>query len=38
MQHMIAVMLIDKTVTFQSAHDRARMQDPAVLRSAPRWN
>jgi 2-methylcitrate dehydratase PrpD len=31
-QHMIAVMLIDKTATFRSAHDKARMQDPAVLR------
>lgn len=31
MQHMVAVMLLDKTVTFASAHDRARMQDPAVL-------
>jgi 2-methylcitrate dehydratase PrpD len=32
MQHMIAIMLLDKTVTFASAHDKARMQDPAVLR------
>ena len=32
LQHMMAVMLIDKTVTFQSAHDRARMNDAAVLR------
>ena len=32
LQHMIAVMLIDKTATFRSAHDKARMQDPAVLR------
>jgi len=32
MQHMVAIMLLDKTVTFASAHDRARMQDPAVLR------
>jgi 2-methylcitrate dehydratase PrpD len=31
-QHMLAVMLIDKTATFRSAHDKARMQDPAVLR------
>lgn len=31
-QHMIAVMLIDKTATFRSAHDKARMQDPAILR------
>jgi len=26
------VMLIDGTVTFKSAHDTARMKDPAVLR------
>ncbi len=32
MQHMIAVMLLDKTVTFASAHDEPRMQDPTVLR------
>jgi|SRR5579859_616395 len=32
MQHMVAVMLLDKTVTFASAHDKARMQDPAALR------
>jgi 2-methylcitrate dehydratase PrpD len=25
------VMLVDKTVTFRSAHDQARMKDPAVL-------
>jgi 2-methylcitrate dehydratase PrpD len=31
-QHMIAVMLVDKTVTFRSAHDKPRMRDPAVLR------
>ena len=31
MEHMIAVMLLDKTVTFKSAHDKARMKDPAVL-------
>ena len=31
-QHMIAIMLIDKTATFRSAHDKARMRDPAVLR------
>jgi 2-methylcitrate dehydratase PrpD len=31
-EHMVAVMLIDKTVTFQSVHDKARMKDPAVLR------
>lgn len=32
MEHMIAVMLLDKTVTFQSVHDKPRMKDPAVLR------
>jgi 2-methylcitrate dehydratase PrpD len=31
-QYLIAVMLIDKTVSFHSAHDKARMQDPAILR------
>jgi 2-methylcitrate dehydratase PrpD len=31
-QYLIAVMLIDKTVSFHAAHDKARMQDPAVLR------
>ena len=32
MQHMIAVMMLDKTVSFQTAHDKARMTDPAVLK------
>ena len=32
LQHMIAVMLLDKTATFRSAHDKARMKDPAVLK------
>jgi 2-methylcitrate dehydratase PrpD len=32
LQHLLAVMLVDKTVTFKSAHDQARMKDPAVLR------
>ncbi len=31
MQHMVAVMLLDKTASFASAHDKPRMQDPAVL-------
>lgn len=31
-QHMIAVMLVDKTVTFRSAHDKPRMRDPTILR------
>ena len=32
MQHMIAVMLLDKTASFKAAHDKPRMQDPAVLK------
>ena len=32
MQQMIAVMLIDGTVSFKAAHDEPRMRDPAVLR------
>jgi 2-methylcitrate dehydratase PrpD len=31
-QHALAVMLIDRTVTFRSIHDKARMRDPAVVR------
>src|SRR6202043_714954 len=32
LQHMVTVMLIDKTVSFQAAHDKPRMQDAAVLK------
>ncbi len=32
MQHMIAVMLVDKTATFKAAHDKARMRDPEILK------
>jgi 2-methylcitrate dehydratase PrpD len=32
LQHMVAVMLIDKTASFKAAHDKPRMQDRAVLR------
>ncbi len=32
LQHMTAVMMMDKTVTFNSAHDKGRMKDPATLR------
>jgi 2-methylcitrate dehydratase PrpD len=32
LQHLVAVMLIDKTLSFRAAHDKARMQDPAILR------
>jgi 2-methylcitrate dehydratase PrpD len=31
-QHMVAVMLIDRTVSFQAAHDVPRMRDALVLR------
>jgi 2-methylcitrate dehydratase PrpD len=31
-QHMLAVALLDKTVTFASAHDPTRMKESAVLR------
>ena len=32
LQHMVAVMVLDKTVSFHAAHDKPRMHDPAVLR------
>jgi 2-methylcitrate dehydratase PrpD len=32
LQHMVAVMLLDKTASFQAAHDLARMKDPEVLK------
>jgi 2-methylcitrate dehydratase PrpD len=31
LQHMVAVMLFDGTVTFKSAHNKARMRDPDLL-------
>jgi 2-methylcitrate dehydratase PrpD len=31
-QHLLAIMLIDGQLTFKSAHDYARMQDPNVLK------
>ena len=38
LQHMVAVMLIDKTVSFHAAHDKPRMQDPAVLKQRTKVN
>jgi 2-methylcitrate dehydratase PrpD len=38
LQHMVAVMLIDKTVSFHAAHDKPRMQDPAVLKQRAKIN
>src|SRR5215831_5177403 len=32
LQHMVAVMLLDKTASFHAAHDKARMRDAAVQR------
>jgi 2-methylcitrate dehydratase PrpD len=32
LQQMVAVMVLDKTVAFSSAHDKERMKDPATLR------
>jgi 2-methylcitrate dehydratase PrpD len=32
LQHLIAVMLLDKTVSFKSAHDESRMKEAAVLK------
>jgi 2-methylcitrate dehydratase PrpD len=31
LQHLVAVMIIDKTVSFRVTHDNDRMKDPAVL-------
>jgi 2-methylcitrate dehydratase PrpD len=38
LQHLIAVMLLDKTVSFHAAHDKPRMQDPATLRQRAKVN
>lgn len=32
LQHMVAVMLLDRTASFRAAHDKPRMTDPEVLR------
>ncbi|MGH8325933.1 MAG: MmgE/PrpD family protein [Steroidobacteraceae bacterium] len=33
LQHVVAVALLDHTVTFASIHDRERLKDPATLRA-----
>ena len=38
LQHMVAVMLLDKTVSFHAAHDKPRMQDVAVLKQRAKVN
>jgi 2-methylcitrate dehydratase PrpD len=35
---MIAVMLLDGTASFQAAHDKVRMKDPAVLQQRAKVN
>jgi 2-methylcitrate dehydratase PrpD len=32
LQYLFGVMLLDGTVTFRAAHDKARMQEPAIMR------
>jgi 2-methylcitrate dehydratase PrpD len=32
LQYLVAIMLLDKTASFASVHDKARMKDPAVMR------
>jgi 2-methylcitrate dehydratase PrpD len=36
LQHMISVMLLDKTASFAAAHDKPRMKDAAILRQRPK--
>jgi 2-methylcitrate dehydratase PrpD len=38
LQHMVAVMLLDKTVSLQAAHDKPRMQDANALRQRAKVN
>ena len=38
LQHMMAVALLDKTVSFATAHDVSRMNDPVVLRERAKIN
>lgn len=38
LQHLVAVMLIDRTVSFHAAHDKPRMQDVAVLKQRSKVN
>lgn len=38
MQYLIAVLLIDKALSFEAAHDEPRMQDPAILRQKAKIN
>jgi 2-methylcitrate dehydratase PrpD len=33
LQYLMAVMLVDKTVSFRAAHDNARMKDPQIVQA-----
>ena len=37
-QHLMAVAMLDKTVSFASAHDPSKMKDPAILRERAKIN
>jgi 2-methylcitrate dehydratase PrpD len=32
LQHMVSIMLLDRTASFEAAHDKERMTDPTLLR------
>jgi 2-methylcitrate dehydratase PrpD len=32
LQYLVAVLLLDKTVSFRAAHDKARMTDPRIMK------
>jgi len=38
LQHMMAVMLVDKTVSFHAAHDKPRMQESVILKQRAKIN
>lgn len=38
LQHLVAVMLLDHTVSFRAAHDKARMEDASVLQERVKVN
>jgi 2-methylcitrate dehydratase PrpD len=38
LQHMIAVMLLDRTVSFHAAHNKSRMADAPILRERAKVN
>jgi 2-methylcitrate dehydratase PrpD len=36
LQHVIAIMLVDRKITFAAVHDKARLRDPAIIRARAR--